>query len=44
MELGIADKQNPAKEGTVEACGRSEKNPVGGWYGLKKRLCGRFRM
>jgi len=22
--------------GTVEAWGRSEKNPVGGWYGLRR--------
>jgi hypothetical protein len=29
-------------EGTVEAWGRSDKNPVGGWYGLKKGLRGRF--
>lgn len=36
MELGSADEQKPAKEGTVEAWGRSQKNPVGGWYGLKK--------
>ncbi|MEP6597062.1 MAG: DUF6855 family protein [Ginsengibacter sp.] len=42
MELGGADEQKPAKEGTVEAWGRSEKNPVGGWYGLKKGLRGRF--
>lgn len=42
MELGSADEQKPAKEGTVEAWGRSEKNPVGGWYGLKKGLRGRF--
>ena len=38
MELGSADEQKPAKEGTVEAWGRSESNPVGGWYGLKKGL------
>src|SRR5882762_308421 len=44
MELGSADEQKPAKEGTVEAWGRSEKNPVGGWYGLKKGLRGRFAM
>jgi len=44
MELGSADDQKPAKEGTVEAWGRSEKNPVGGWYGLKKGLRGRFGM
>jgi hypothetical protein len=44
MELGSADEQKPAKEGTVEAWGRSGKNPVGGWYGLKKGLRGRFGM
>jgi hypothetical protein len=42
MELGGADEQKPAKEGTVEAWGRSPQNPVGGWYGLKKGLRGRF--
>jgi hypothetical protein len=42
MPLGNADEQKPAAEGTVEAWGRSEKNPVGGWYGLKKGLRGRF--
>ncbi len=36
IELGSADEQKPAKEGTVEAWGRSEENPIGGWYGLKK--------
>jgi hypothetical protein len=44
MELGAADEQKPAKEGTVEAWGRSENNPVGGWYGLKKGFRGRFGM
>jgi hypothetical protein len=44
MELGAADEQKPAKEGTVEAWGRAENNPVGGWYGLKKGLRGRFGM
>lgn len=44
MELGSADENKPAKEGTVEAWGRSPKNPVGGWYGLKKGLRGRFGM
>ena len=44
MELGAADEQKPAKEGTVEYWGRSESNPVGGWYGLKKGLRGRFGM
>ena len=44
MELGSADEQKPAKDGTVEAWGRSEKNPVKGWYGLKKGFRGRFGM
>ena len=44
IELGSADEQKPAKEGTVEAWGRSETNPIGGWYGLKKGLRGRFGM
>ena len=44
MELGSADEQKPAKDGTVEAWGRDENNPVGGWYGLKKGLRGRFGM
>ena len=44
MELGSADEQKPAKEGTVEAWGRSEMKPIGGWYGLKKGLRGRFGM
>ena len=44
MPLGSADEQKPAAEGTVEAWGRSAKNPVGGWYGLKKGLRGRFGM
>jgi len=42
MELGGADEQKPAREGTVEAWGRSPDNPIGGWYGLKKGLRGRF--
>lgn len=44
MLLGSADEQKPAAEGTVEAWGRSPGNPVGGWYGLKKGLRGRFGM
>jgi hypothetical protein len=44
MPLGSADEQKPAAEGTVEAWGRSPKNPVDGWYGLKKGLRGRFGM
>ena len=42
MPLGTADEQKPAAEGTVEAWARSPQNPVGGWYGLKKGLRGRF--
>jgi len=42
IALGGADEQKPAAEGTVEAWGRSEANPVGGFYGLKKGLRGRF--
>ena len=44
MPLGSADEQKPAAEGTVEAWARSPDNPVGGWYGLKKGLRGRFGM
>jgi len=44
MLLGSADEQKPAAEGTVEAWARSPKNPVRGWYGLKKGLRGRFAM
>lgn len=42
LPLGGADEQKPAADGTVEAWGRSPKNPVKGWYGLKKGLRGRF--
>ena len=44
MDLGAADEQKPAKDGTVEAWGRSDDNPVGGWYGLRKGYRGRFGM
>ena len=44
MLLGSADEQKPAAEGTVEAWARSPRNPVRGWYGLKKGLRGRFAM
>ena len=37
LSLGV-----PAPEGSVEAWARSPENPVGGWYGLKKGLRGRF--
>ena len=44
MPLGSSDEQKPAAEGTVEAWGRAESNPVKGWYGIKKGLRGRFGM
>ena len=44
VELGAADEQKAAKEGTVEAWARSPDNPVGGWYGTKKGYRGRFGM
>jgi hypothetical protein len=44
MPLGSADEKKEAAKGTVEAWGRSAKNPVKGWYGLKKGLRGRFGM
>ena len=44
VPLGAADEQKDAAEGTVEAWGRSQSNPVGGWYGTKKGLRGRFGM
>ena len=42
MALGGADEQKLAADGTIEAWARSPKNPVKGWYGLKKGLRGRF--
>ncbi len=42
VPLGGADEQKVAPEGSVEAWGRSPDNPVGGWYGLRKGLRGRF--
>lgn len=44
LVLGSSDEQKPVKEDTVEAWGRSDSNPIGGWYGLKKGLRGRFGM
>lgn len=44
LALGSADEQKPAAEDTLEAWARSEDNPVGGWYGTKKGLRGRFGM
>jgi len=42
MPLGSADEQKPAPAGSVEEWARSADNPVGGWYGLKNGLRGRF--
>ena len=42
VPLGGADEQKPAPEGSVEAWGRDESNPVGGWYGMRKGYRGRF--
>jgi hypothetical protein len=42
--LGSTDEQKEAPADTVEAWGRAATNPVGGWYGLKKGLRGRFGM
>jgi hypothetical protein len=44
MDLGSADENRPAKEGTLEAWARSEANPAGGWYGLRKGYRGRSAM
>jgi hypothetical protein len=44
VPLGSADEGKPAAAGTVEEFGRSEHNPVGGWYGLRKGYRGRFGM
>ena len=44
VPLGAADEQKPAADGSVEAWGRSESNPVSGWYGLRKGYRGRFGM
>lgn len=44
VPLGAADEKKPAAEGTVEAWGRAEDNPVGGWYGQRNGYRGRFGM
>jgi hypothetical protein len=44
MDLGAADEQKATTPGTVEAWGRAEDNPVGGWYGQRKGYRGRFGM
>ena len=42
IELGSKDEGKDPNEGTVEAWARSPDNPVGGYYGIKKGLRGRF--
>jgi len=42
MLLGNADEQKEPKPDTVESWGRAVSNPVGGWYGMKQGLRGRF--
>jgi hypothetical protein len=42
LALGNADEQKPAADGTIEAWARADEHPVGGWYGLKMGLRGRF--
>jgi hypothetical protein len=42
VPLGGTDEQKEAPEGSVEAWGRSESNPVGGWYGTRRGYRGRF--
>ena len=44
VDLGAADEKKPAAPGTVEAFGRADDNPVGGWYGLRNGYRGRFGM
>lgn len=42
--LGSKDEKVDTKEGTVEHWARSPKNPLGGWYGMRKGYRGRFAM
>jgi len=42
MELGSKDEGKDPNEGSVEAWARASDNPVGGYYGIKKGLRGRF--
>jgi hypothetical protein len=44
VPLGATDESKEAAPGTVEAWGRAEGNPVGGWYGVRKGYRGRFGM
>jgi hypothetical protein len=42
VALGNADEGKPVQEGTIEFWARSDDNPVGGYYGLRKGYRGRF--
>jgi len=44
VPLGAADETKQPAEGSVEAWGRAEDNPVGGWYGRRNGYRGRFGM
>jgi hypothetical protein len=44
VALGAADESKVPAPGSVEEWGRSETNPVGGWYGQRKGYRGRFGM
>lgn len=44
VPLGAADEKKDAQPGTVEAFGRADDNPLGGWYGQRKGYRGRFGM
>lgn len=44
MDLGAADEKKDPSPDTVEAWGRADDNPVGGFYGLRKGYRGRFGM
>ena len=44
VPLGSTDEGKEPAPGTVEDFGRSESNPIGGWYGLRKGYRGRFGM
>lgn len=42
MALGNSDEGKPTAPDSVEGWARSPKNPVGGYYGLRKGYRGRF--
>jgi hypothetical protein len=44
VPLGAADEKKDAQPGTVEAFGRADDNPLGGWYGQRNGYRGRFGM